>query len=179
MGRKILSSGGSSALSQLEIERAQPPSSLDLESYLPYRPQPRRAMHRACEEPGISKERTGPRPNCSSYSQLLDNPLGMHGQLAQVGQPPFLKQRKMFGGRSRSRFRAEITANCAAPAASSRVLHKAERSSEQFAGEFEQGKCYMRTSCHRCVPSVGYFYHRLWGNLSLKLKRNTACKATL
>lgn len=51
----------------------------------------------------------------------------MHGQLAQVGQPPFLKQRKMFGGRSRSRFRAEITANCAAPAASSRVLHKAER----------------------------------------------------
>lgn len=88
-----------SALSRLEIERAQPPSSLDLESYLPHRPQPRRAMHRACEEPGISKERTGPRPNCSSYSQLLDNPLGIHGQLAQVGQPPFLKQRKMSGGR--------------------------------------------------------------------------------
>ena len=57
------------------------------------------------QEPDTAKEGAGPRPSCSSYSQLLDTPLGSRDSWHRLGSQRFsINKEKCNGEDKRSRF---------------------------------------------------------------------------
>lgn len=98
--------------------------SVGFRSYPACPPHPCWAMSRVCREPGASKARAGPSPNRSSYSQLLDNPLGSLDSWHRLGTHHFSNKKNVWG---KIKISNSIAASSTAAAAALRYVKQGQQ----------------------------------------------------